>query len=78
PILMTAFTTIFGLIPMAVGNANLIGLPYAPLGRVMIGGLLSSTALTLVAVPLFYTFFDDLRNTWSKVQVLAFGRGKPE
>ena len=78
PILMTAFTTIFGLIPMAVGNANLIGMPYAPLGRVMIGGLLSSTALTLVAVPLFYTFFDDLRNTWSKVQVLAFGRAKPE
>ena len=76
PILMTAFTTIFGLIPMAVGNANLIGMPYAPLGRVMIGGLLSSTALTLVAVPLFYTFFDDLRNIWSKVQVLAFGRGK--
>ncbi|TFB12556.1 efflux RND transporter permease subunit [Candidatus Marinimicrobia bacterium MT.SAG.3] len=76
PILMTAFTTIFGLIPMAVGNASLIGMPYAPLGRVMIGGLLSSTALTLVAVPLFYTFFDDLRNIWSKVQVLAFGRGK--
>ncbi len=78
PILMTAFTTIFGLIPMAVGNANLIGMPYAPLGRVMIGGLLTSTALTLVAVPLFYTFFDDLRITWSKVQVLAFGRTNPE
>ncbi|MCH7819253.1 MAG: efflux RND transporter permease subunit [Candidatus Marinimicrobia bacterium] len=78
PILMTAFTTIFGLIPMAVGNANLIGMPYAPLGRVMIGGLLSSTALTLVAVPLFYTFFDDLRNIWTKVQVLAFGRTRPE
>ena len=76
PILMTAFTTIFGMLPMAVGNASLIGMPYAPLGRVMIGGLLSSTALTLIAVPLFYTFFDDLRLTWSKVQILAFARNK--
>lgn len=76
PILMTAFTTIFGMLPMAVGNASLIGMPYAPLGRVMIGGLLSSTALTLIAVPLFYTFFDDLSLTWSKVQILAFARNK--
>ena len=32
PILMTAFTTIGGLIPMAVGNAQMIGIPYSPLG----------------------------------------------
>ena len=76
PILMTAFTTVFGLLPMAVGNANLIGMPYAPLGRVMIGGLISSTALTLIAVPLFYTFFDDMRMTWGKIQILAFARDK--
>ncbi|NKB68549.1 MAG: MMPL family transporter [Candidatus Latescibacteria bacterium] len=61
PILMTTFTTICGLIPMAVGNSKMIGMPYAPLGRTMMGGLLASTFLTLVIVPLFYTFFDDLR-----------------
>ena len=61
PILMTTFTTIFGLLPMAVGNSNLMGTPYAPLGRTMMGGLLSSTALTLLVVPLLYTFLDDLR-----------------
>ena len=61
PILMTTFTTICGLIPMAVGNAKLIGMPYAPLGRTMMGGLLASAVLTLVIVPLCYTFFDDLR-----------------
>ena len=61
PILMTTFTTIFGLVPMAVGSAKMIGMPYAPLGRTMIGGLAAATFLTLIIVPLFYTFFDDLR-----------------
>ena len=61
PILMTTFTTVCGLIPMAVGNAKMIGMPYAPLGRTRMGGLLASTVLTLVIVPLCYTFFDDLR-----------------
>lgn len=60
PILMTSFTTIGGLLPMALGNAALIGAPYAPLGITLIGGLFMSTALTLLAVPLLYTMFDDL------------------
>ena len=60
PILMTTFTTIFGLLPMAVGNSNLMGQPYSPLGRTMMGGLISSTVLTLLVIPLLYTFLDDL------------------
>ncbi len=61
PIMMTTFTTVFGLLPMAVGDSNAMGTPYAPLGRTMIGGLLASTFLTLLVVPLFYTLLDDLR-----------------
>ncbi len=61
PILMTALTTIFGLLPMAIGKSGMIGMPYAPLGRTMIGGLVTSTFLTLFVVPIFYTYFDDLR-----------------
>ncbi len=60
PILMTSLTTIGGLIPMSVGSANLIGIPYAPMGRALIGGLLIGTLLTLIVVPVFYTLFDDL------------------
>ncbi len=67
PILMTALTTIFGLLPMAIGNAGLIGIPYAPLGITLIGGLISSTFLTLFAVPVFYTYFDDLRKFFPKL-----------
>ena len=74
PILMTTFTTVFGLLPMAVGNAKMIGMPYAPLGRTMMGGLLASTVLTLVIVPLFYTYFDDLRLFFQRLLAAALTR----
>ena len=61
PIAMTALTTIGGLIPMAIGASEIVGVPYAPLGRTVIGGLVASTVLTLFVVPLFYTLIDDLR-----------------
>ena len=76
PILMTTFTTAFGLIPMAAGNSKMVGLAYAPLGRTMMGGLLASMVLTLMLVPLFYTFFDDFREVTQKIMASAFGKRK--
>ena len=73
PILMTASTTIVGLLPMALGDAAVVGIPYDPMGKSLMGGMIASTALTLVVVPLFYSFFDDLRLTLSAV--LRWGRG---
>ncbi|HHN75196.1 MAG TPA: efflux RND transporter permease subunit [Acidobacteria bacterium] len=67
PILMTALTTIMGMLPMAFGKANFVGIPYASLGKTFVGGLLSSTTLTLVVVPLFYTFFDDIAEALRKL-----------
>lgn len=57
PILMTAFTTIFGLTPMAlaIGSGNELR---APMARSVIGGLLVSTFLTLVFIPVLYTLFE--------------------
>lgn len=78
PILMTAFTTIGGLIPMAVGNASMIGLPYAPMGRTIIGGLLTSTLLSLIAVPWAYTLFDDMREYFKKLTALYIYKAKTE
>ncbi|RTZ67558.1 MAG: hypothetical protein DSZ30_05545, partial [Aquificaceae bacterium] len=53
PVLMTAFATIAGLIPIAMQKA--VGLErLAPLAWVAIGGLLVGTFLTLVYVPIFY------------------------
>ena len=74
PILMTTFTTVFGLLPMALGSSTVLGEPYAPMGRTMIGGLLASTLLTLLVVPLFYTFLDDLRNALHRIVTAAFAR----
>ncbi len=61
PILMTAATTIFGMVPMALGSSNFVGIPYAPMGRTVIGGLAASTALTLIVIPFLYVLLDDLR-----------------
>ena len=74
PILMTTFTTVCGLIPMALGNSKMIGMPYSPLGRTMIGGLICASFLTLVIVPLFYSYLDDLRNLMFRMVDAATSR----
>ena len=67
PILMTAFTTIGGLIPMALGNAKMIGISYKPLGLTIVGGMMFSTLVSLIAVPWAYMLFDDMRNYFKRV-----------
>ncbi|SNT00971.1 hydrophobic/amphiphilic exporter-1, HAE1 family [Streptosporangium subroseum] len=58
PILMTAVATIFALIPMALGLTGSGGFISQPLAIVVIGGLLSSTLLTLVLVPTLYVMLE--------------------
>jgi HAE1 family hydrophobic/amphiphilic exporter-1 len=62
PIMMTALTTIGGMIPLTFGGASSIGLSYTSFGLTLIGGLTTATLLTLLVVPIFYTFFDDARD----------------
>jgi len=66
PIIMTALTTIFGLLPMTIGGASTAGMSYAPLGRAFTGGLIASTVSTLFLVPIIYTYLDDLREKVGK------------
>jgi len=61
PIWMTALTTMCGLLPMVLTQYNGAGVNYRPLGVVVLGGLASSTVFTLLAVPIFYSLLDDLR-----------------
>ena len=58
PILMTSGATILGLTPMALGIGEGAELQ-APLARVVIGGLVASTMVTLVLVPTIYTLFEE-------------------
>ena len=63
PIQMTTLAMIFGMLPMAMGlgegSEN-----QAPMGRAVIGGLITSTLLTLVVVPVLYSYLDNLPRWW--------------
>ncbi len=61
PILMTAVATILALIPMALGIGGKGGFLSTPLAVVVIGGLFTSTFLTLILVPVLYVAVDRLR-----------------
>src|SRR5690606_1801309 len=55
PILMTTMAMVFGMLPMSIG-AGSGGELLAPMGRAVIGGVITSTLLTLVIVPVLYTY----------------------
>ena len=75
PILMTAFGTAVGMLPIALERA--IGLErLSPLAVVAIGGLMVSTFLTLLYVPIFYTIFED-GTVWMKTVIFKL-RGRSE
>ena len=59
PILITTLTTLLGDIPMALANGEGAEI-YAPMGQAIVGGLLTSTLITLVLIPLLY-YMSELR-----------------
>jgi len=74
PILMTTLAMIFGMLPLALG----IGAgaeERAPMARAVVGGLITSTFLTLLVVPVVYTLLDDfaawMRRRWDGKKVAA-------
>ena len=71
PILMTTLAMIFGMIPLALGLGE-GGEQRAPMGQAVIGGVITSGLLTLVVVPVIYTYLDDLAG-WLK----RFGKIAP-
>ncbi len=60
PILMTAGTTILGLVPMLIHHPTLAGVYYHAIALVIAGGLLTSTLVTLVFLPASYSLLEDL------------------
>ncbi len=76
PIMMTALTTIGGMVPLTIQGSSSIGLSYKSFGLTLIGGLTTSTLLTLLVIPVFYTFFDDARLMVGASLRRLTGRGK--
>ena len=74
PILMTAGTTVLGLVPLCLATTQIggDGPPYFPMARAIVGGLAFSTVVTMVILPTIYVMLDDLKN-WS-VRVLRHAR----
>jgi HAE1 family hydrophobic/amphiphilic exporter-1 len=60
---------IFGMLPIAMAMGEGGGFR-APMARAVIGGLITSTALTLVVVPVVYTYMDDMAN-WVKRRLIS-------
>jgi HAE1 family hydrophobic/amphiphilic exporter-1 len=70
PIIMTTVALIAGMIPVALGTGE--GADFrAPLGRAVIGGVITSTFLTLLVIPTVYEIFDE----WRAKAIRLFKRG---
>lgn len=74
PIMMTTLAMIAGMVPSALALGEGGGFR-APMARAVIGGLITSTLLTLVVVPVAYTYFDDFGN-WVVRLVRREGRDR--
>ena len=70
PILMTAFSTIAGILPIAIGfGAGAES--RRPMGVAVVGGMLTSTLLTLLVIPVVYTLFSDLAERFKRKPAMA-------
>jgi HAE1 family hydrophobic/amphiphilic exporter-1 len=76
PVLMTAVSTIFGMLPVAFGQGDGSEMRN-PMGVIAIGGLATSTLLTLIVVPVAYTLVDDAQNLILRVFKIAPSPSEP-
>ncbi|MDJ0841207.1 MAG: efflux RND transporter permease subunit [Acidobacteriota bacterium] len=77
PIMMASMTTILGLTPLAFGDANMLGIQYAPLGKVFVGGMALSTLLVPFFVPICLSLLQDLSRYVTGVRNWFVGRTSP-
>jgi len=66
PVLMTAFTTIFGLVPMLIHHPTLAGVYYHSIAIIIAAGLATSTVMTLVFLPSAYVLVENFALTAGK------------
>ncbi len=66
PILMTAFSTIAGMLPIAIGLGEGAE-TRAPMGTCVVGGMFTSTMLTLIVIPVMYSLVDDFQARLARI-----------
>ncbi|MED5454476.1 MAG: efflux RND transporter permease subunit, partial [Verrucomicrobiota bacterium] len=74
PIVMTAFTTIFGMIPLTLASSSDMGRSFESFGYMIIGGMTTATFFTLLAVPVFYTLIDDAQKAIQNILASVLDR----
>lgn len=74
PIVMTALTTICGMIPLTFGSSREMGASFRAFGLVLIGGMASATLFTLVVVPVFYALIEDASKAVNNILASVFDR----
>jgi len=76
PILMTTCTTVAGLLPLALGDVRVGGMgpSYLPMARTIMGGLIFSTLITLLLLPVIYVLLDDMKMSTRRAVKLFAGR----
>lgn len=74
PIVMTALTTICGMIPLTFGDSEGMGASFKAFGLVLIGGMTSASLFTLVVVPVFYTLIEDAQKAVNNILASVFDR----
>lgn len=67
PVLMTAITTLFGLIPLALSGSTVAGAYIDSLATAVMGGLATSTLFTLIGLPVWYTAVEDVGSVLSRL-----------
>jgi hydrophobe/amphiphile efflux-1 (HAE1) family protein len=76
PILMTTFAMIFGMLPMAIGFGD-SGEMQAPMGRAVIGGVIASTLLTLIVVPVLLIYSHRITQRFTKSSLATVPEAVP-
>jgi HAE1 family hydrophobic/amphiphilic exporter-1 len=76
PILMTTLAMIFGMVPLAFAISE-GSEQRAPMGQAVIGGVITSSILTLVVVPVIYCYLDDLTLWISRLKFKALSSPDP-
>lgn len=74
PIIMTALTTICGMIPLTFGSSQDMQFNFKSFGIVLIGGMASATLFTLLAVPVFCTLIEDAQKEFKNILANIFNR----
>jgi multidrug efflux pump subunit AcrB len=76
PIIMTTSAMVFGMLPLAMA-LNEGGEIQAPMGRAIIGGVITSTLLTLVVVPVIYSYLVREKRAKAVVPAVSGGSAQP-